>query len=58
MYNNNHLNNGNHVLNEIKRLKVEVEKYSWLFGDELSREIIESLEEKENDIVEHVMWLT
>lgn len=55
--NNDNLNSRN-IMNEIRRLKSEVKKYSWLFGDNLSEEIINSLEEKENEYVEQVMWLS
>lgn len=50
--------NSNNILSEIRRLKDEVDKFSWLFGDELSEEIINSLEEKENEYIEQVMWLS
>lgn len=55
---NNNNTDSRKIMNEIQRLKSEVRNYSWLFGYDLSREIITSLEEKENEYVEQVMWLT
>jgi len=49
--------NTNEILIEIRRLKEEAEKFSWLLGEELKYEIIKVLEEKENDVLEHLMWL-
>ncbi len=48
--------NINELLREIQRLKEEVEKSSWLLGEELTRKIIEVMEEKENDVIENLMW--
>lgn len=48
----------NNVLSEIRRLKLEAEKFDWLLGDDLSEEIINSLEEKENEVLEQIMWLS
>ncbi|HXG30144.1 MAG TPA: hypothetical protein VNK81_00740 [Thermodesulfobacteriota bacterium] len=44
------------VLKEIQRLKEEAERSSWLLGEELTRRIIEALEEKENEVLEHIVW--
>jgi hypothetical protein len=48
--------NINEVWREIQHIKIETERFSWLLGEELTRQIIETLEEKENDIVENLMW--
>ena len=48
--------NTNEVLKEIQHLKEEARKYSWLLGEELTRQVIEVLEEKENDVLENLMW--
>lgn len=55
--NSNNMNSAN-VLNEIKRLKLEIEKHSWLIGDELSNEILNSLEQRESEFIEQAMWLS
>lgn len=50
--------NTNEILIEIRRLKKELEILSWLLGDEeLKHKVIKALEEKENDVLEHLMWL-
>jgi len=48
--------NTNEVLRVIQHLKKEARKFSWLLGEELTRKIIEVLEEKENDVLENLMW--
>jgi hypothetical protein len=48
--------NMNDVLIGIKHLKEEVEKSAWLLDKELTRKIIEVIEEKENDVLENLMW--
>ncbi len=48
--------NTNEILKEIEHIKEEVRKYSWLLGEELADEVIEVLEEKENDVLENLMW--
>ena len=50
--------NTNAILWEIRRLKVETQKFSWLLGEALAQRIVEVLEEKENDVIENLMWLT
>jgi hypothetical protein len=54
--NTNNINNMNEVSWEIRHLKAEAEKYSWLLGEELTHKIIEIMEEKENDVLENLMW--
>jgi len=49
-------NNINAILWEIRRLKEEAEKFSWLLGEELAHRIVEALQEKENDVIENLMW--
>jgi hypothetical protein len=49
--------NINAILWEILRLKKEAEKFSWLLGEELAQRIVEVLQEKENDVIENLMWL-
>ena len=48
--------NTNEILRKIKYLKEEVRKFSWLLGEGLTRQVIEALEEKENDVLENLMW--
>ena len=48
--------NINEILREIQRLKEEAETPPWLLGEELTRKIIEVLEEKENDVLENLVW--
>jgi hypothetical protein len=56
MRKSNDTGNINEILWEIRRLKEEAEKFSWLLGEELTNKIIEVLEEKENDVIENLMW--
>lgn len=49
--------NTNEILWEIQQLKEEAERFSWLLGEELTQKIIGVLEERENDVLEHIMWL-
>jgi hypothetical protein len=49
--------NINAILWEIRRLKKEAEKFSCLLGEELAQMIVEVLQEKENDVIENLMWL-
>ena len=48
--------NTNEILMEIKQLKKETEKFSWLLGEELTYQIIRVLEEREEEVLEHIMW--
>ena len=48
--------NINEILMEIKRVKKETEKFSWLLGEELTDQIIRVLEEREEQVHEHLMW--
>ncbi len=48
--------NTNEVLIEIQHIKEQAEKFSWLLGAELTRKIIEVIEERENDVLENLMW--
>ncbi len=45
----------NEVLSEIRHLKDETEKFSWLLDEELMQKIIKAIEEKENDVIENLM---
>ena len=44
------------ILMEIKRIKKETKKFSWLLGEELTDQIIRVLEEREEQVLEHLMW--
>ncbi|HZX15106.1 MAG TPA: hypothetical protein VFF49_11990 [Thermodesulfobacteriota bacterium] len=48
--------NINEILMEIKRVKKETKKFSWLLGEELTDQIIRVLEEREEQVLEHLMW--
>lgn len=48
--------NTNEILMEIKQLKKETKKFSWLLGEELTDQIIRVLEEREEEVLEHIMW--
>jgi hypothetical protein len=48
----------NEILMEIKQLKKEAPKFSWLLGEELTDKIIRVLEEKEEEVLEHLTWST
>ncbi len=48
--------NTNDILMEIKQLKKETIKFSWLLGEELTNQIIRVLEEREEEVLEHLMW--
>ena len=48
--------NTNEILMEIKQLKRETKKFSWLLGEELTYQIIRVLEEREEEVLEHIMW--
>ena len=48
--------NINEILMEIKRVKKETKKSSWLLGEELTDQIIRVLEEREEQVLEHLMW--
>ena len=48
--------NINEILMEIKRIKKETKKFSWLLGEELTDQIIRVLEEREEQVLEHLMW--
>ena len=48
--------NINGILMEIKRVKKETKKFSWLLGEELTDQIIRVLEEREEQVHEHLMW--
>ena len=48
--------NTNEILMEIKQLKKETKKFSWLLGEELTDQIIKVLEEREEQVLEHLMW--
>lgn len=48
--------NTNEILMEIKQLKKETKKSSWLLGEELTDQIIRVLEEREEEVLEHIMW--
>jgi hypothetical protein len=48
----------NEILMEIKQLKKEATKFSWLLGEELTDKIIRVLEEKEEEVLEHLTWST
>ncbi len=48
--------NINEILMEIKRIKKETKKFSWLLGEELTDQIIKVLEEREEQVLEHLMW--
>ena len=48
--------NINELLMEIKRIKKETKKFSWLLGEELTDQIIRVLEEREEQVHEHLMW--
>ncbi len=48
--------NINEILMEIKRIKKETKKFSWLLGEELTDQIIRVLEEREEQALEHLMW--
>ncbi len=48
--------NTNEILKEIQHLREEMRKYSWLLGEELTDEITEVLEEKENEVLENLTW--
>ena len=48
--------NINEILMEIKRVKKETKKFSWLLGEELTDQIIKVLEEREEQVLEHLMW--
>lgn len=48
--------NINELLMEIKRIKKETKKFSWLLGEELTDQIIRVLEEREEQVLEHLMW--
>ncbi len=50
--------NINDVLREIQHLKGEMGKFSWLLGEELTHKVIEAIEEKEEEVLEHLMWNT
>ena len=39
--------NINEVWREIQHVRIETEKFSWLLGEELTRQILETMEEKE-----------
>ena len=41
---------------EIKQLNKETKKFSWLLGEELTDQIIRVLEEREEEVLEHIMW--
>jgi hypothetical protein len=47
----------NDVLIELRRLKKEVEAFSWLLGEELKNRVVKELEEKETTILEYLIWL-
>ncbi|GIW47985.1 MAG: hypothetical protein KatS3mg078_1862 [Deltaproteobacteria bacterium] len=46
------------TLNEIQYLKKQIQDFSWLIGEELTEKLIETLDEKENDVIENAMWWT
>ena len=48
--------NINEILMEIKRIKKETKEFSWLLGEELTDQIIRVLEEREEQVLEHLMW--
>ena len=48
--------NINEILMEIKRIKKETKKSSWLLGEEFTDQIIRVLEEREEQVLEHLMW--
>ncbi len=54
--NTNNMYNMNEILWEIRHLKTEAEKHSWLLGDELTHKIVETMQEKETDLLENLMW--
>ncbi len=49
-------NINNEVLIAIQELKEETGKFSWLLGEELTRQILKVLETKEEDLRENLMW--
>ena len=44
------------ILMEIKRIKKETKKFSWLLDEEHTDQIIRVLEEREEEVLEHIMW--
>jgi signal recognition particle GTPase len=50
--------NLNDVLREIQHLKREMGKFSSLLGGEITHKVIEAIEEKEEEVLEHLMWNT
>ncbi len=46
----------NDILMEIKQLKKQTKKSSWFLGEELTDKILRVLEEREQEVLEHLMW--